>query len=83
MSPSPVEKTETVSWATIERFVRRLEREALRRYGRSLSAGTLLSRVTPYIVEERLGERKVVVRAGWKNALRDAQNEYLRNEEVQ
>lgn len=65
-------ETEMITGRQWDSYARRIERRNLKTDGVSLSAGSIKMRVRGYIVDIRLGEQTMLVRKGWRAAMREA-----------
>jgi hypothetical protein len=63
---------EMVTYAQWDGLAARLERRNLRRYGKSLTRGSISAAVDGFVLEVREDEKVLVVRKGWRAAMRAA-----------
>jgi len=61
---------EYISNKTFTSYARRIERERMRKNGESLTAGSIARAAQGFIVEVRDDGRNLIVRTGWRDAMR-------------
>jgi len=64
--------TEWVSCKQWENYAKRIERKNLREKGTSLTFSSIERRAYPYVVEVRPDQKVMLVKVGWREAMRNA-----------
>lgn len=68
-------ETETISFRQWDNYAKRIETANIKSCGTSLTYLSISSRAQKYIVEERPDNQTMVVRKGWREAMKQARGQ--------